>query len=152
MPVHSGHIRLSTQGDGDVCPLTDRVLEIVRDAGVERGVATVFVPGATAAITTMEFEPGGVHDLNATLDRLIPAEGDREPGGSAPHIGPGGPRSHELEIGPSAHAVALGAIFGPSESIPVDAGRLLLGTWQEIVLVDFDDRPRERTVLVTVVS
>ena len=138
MATHSGYIRVTTQGDGDVCPLSDRVLEIVRDAGAERGVATVFVPGATAAITTMEFEPGGVHDLKAALDRLIPPEGPYE--------------HNRLNYDSNSHAHIRAAIVGPSESIPIDAGRLLLGTWQEIVLLDFDDRPRERTVLVSVLS
>jgi secondary thiamine-phosphate synthase enzyme len=138
LATHSGYIRVTTQGDGDVCPLSDRVLEVVRDAGAERGVATVFVPGATAAITTMEYEPGGVHDLKAALDRLVP---------------PDGPYEHNrLNYDSNSHAHIRAAIVGPSESIPIDAGRLLLGTWQEIVLLDFDDRPRERTVLVSVLS
>jgi secondary thiamine-phosphate synthase enzyme len=138
LPTHNGHIRLTTQGDCDVCPLSDRILEIVRDAGVERGVVTVFVPGATAAITAMEFEPGGVQDLKQMLDRLIPAEGDYA--------------HNRLNYDSNSHAHMRAAIVGPSESIPVDAGRLLLGTWQEVVLIDFDDRPRERTVLVSVQS
>ena len=138
MATHSSHIRLSTQGDGEPHPLSDRILEIVRDAGVERGVATIFVPGATAAITTMEYEPGGVRDLRDTLDRLVPREGEYE--------------HNRLNYDTNSHAHILAAIVGPSESIPVDAGRLLLGTWQEVVLIDFDDRPRERTVLVTVLS
>jgi len=138
LATHSGHIRLTTHGDGDVCPLSDRILEIVRDAGVERGVATVFVPGATAAITAMEYEPGGVLDLGATLDRLIPREGDYA--------------HNRLNYDSNSHAHIRAAIVGPSESIPIDAGRLLLGTWQEVVLLDFDDRPRERTVLVSVLS
>jgi thiamine phosphate synthase YjbQ (UPF0047 family) len=126
-------------------------MEIVRDAGVDRGVVTVFVPGATAAITAMEYEPGGVQDLKQMLDRLIPREGDYAPGGSAPYVGPSGPPTPGLEVN-LGRAQVLGSIVGPSESIPLDAGRLLLGTWQEIVLIDFDDRPRERTVLVTVQS
>jgi secondary thiamine-phosphate synthase enzyme len=138
LPTHNGHIRLTTQGDGDVCPLSDRISEIVRDAGVERGVVTVFVPGATAAVTAMEFEPGGVQDLTQLLDRLVPREGDYA--------------HNRLNYDSNSHAHMRAAIVGPSESIPVDAGRLLLGTWQEIVLIDFDDRPRERTVLVSVQS
>jgi secondary thiamine-phosphate synthase enzyme len=138
LPTHNGHIRLTTQGDGDVCPLSDRILEIVRDAGVERGVVTVFVPGATAAVTAMEFEPGGVQDLTHLLDRLIPREGDYA--------------HNRLNYDSNSHSHMRAAIVGPSESIPVDAGRLLLGTWQEVVLIDFDDRPRERTVLVSVQS
>jgi thiamine phosphate synthase YjbQ (UPF0047 family) len=151
LPTHSGYIPLTTQGDGDVCPLSDRIVEIAHDAGVERGVVTVFVPGATAAITAMEFEPGGVHDLKAALDRLIPREGDYEPGGSAPYAGPSGPPTPELRV-PIARPQLLGALFGPSVSVPLEAGRLMLGTLQEIVLIDFDDRPRERTVLVSVQS
>ena len=151
MASHTGQIQLSTAGGGDVCPLSDRITEIVRDAGVERGVVTVFVPGATAAITAMEYEPGGVQDLTTTLDRLIPRDGDYAPGGSAPYVGPSGPPTPDI-LDSKTHAHIRAAVVGPSESIPLDAGRLLLGTWQEIVLIDFDDRPRERTVLVSVVS
>jgi secondary thiamine-phosphate synthase enzyme len=121
-----------------VCPLSDRILEIVRDAGVERGVASIFVPGATAAITAMEFEPGGVHDLKATLDRLVPPDAAYE--------------HNRLNYDSNSHAHIRAAIVGPSEQIPIDAGRLMLGTWQEVVLIDFDDRARDRTVLVTVLS
>ncbi len=113
-------------------------MDIVRDAGVERGVVTVFVPGATAAISAMEYEPGGIKDLKATLDRLIPVQGDYE--------------HNRLNYDSNSHAHIRAAIVGPSESIPLDAGRLLLGTWQEIVLIDFDDRPRDRTILVSVTS
>jgi secondary thiamine-phosphate synthase enzyme len=138
LATHSGYIRVATQGDGDAVPLSDRILEIVRDAGVERGIATVFVPGATAGITAMEFEPGGVNDLKDALERLIPAAGDYE--------------HNRLNYDTNSHAHIRAAIVGPSESFPIDAGRLMLGTWQEIVLLDFDDRPRERTVLVSVLS
>jgi secondary thiamine-phosphate synthase enzyme len=138
LATHSGFIRVTTAGDGDVSPLSERVLEIVREAGAERGVVTVFVPGATAAVTTMEYEPGGVTDLNSTLDRLIPADAPYE--------------HNRLNYDSNSHAHIRAAIVGPSESIPLDAGRLMLGTWQEIVLLDFDDRPRERTVLVSVLS
>jgi secondary thiamine-phosphate synthase enzyme len=97
----------------------------------------VFVPGATAAITTMEHEPGNVADLRALLDRLVPPDAGYE--------------HNRLNHDSNAHAHIRAALLGPSEAIPVEAGRLLLGTWQQIVLVDFDDRPRERTVLVNVV-
>jgi secondary thiamine-phosphate synthase enzyme len=98
----------------------------------------VFVPGSTAAVTTMEFEPGGVHDLRAAFDRLIPREGDY--------------RHNELNADTNSHAHIRAAIVGPSEAVPVRGGRLELGTWQQIVLVDFDDRPRERTVVVHVLE
>ncbi|MCA1617203.1 MAG: secondary thiamine-phosphate synthase enzyme YjbQ, partial [Acidobacteria bacterium] len=93
--------------------------------------------GSTAAVTTMEHEPGGVRDLTEVLERLIPA------GGAYAH--------NRLNHDTNAHAHMRAAIVGPSETIPVVQGRLALGTWQQVVLVDFDDRPRERTVQVQVV-
>ena len=136
MPAHSAQLRFSTAGDGDIVDLTPGVRDVVEAAGINSGIAAVFVPGATAAVTTMEFEPGGVHDLQAALERLIPAQGDYE--------------HNRLNHDSNSHAHIRAAIVGPSETVPVEAGRLLLGTWQQIVLLDFDDRPRERTVLVNV--
>ena len=134
----SQHLRYTTDGNGDVVDLTAGVARVVADAGsVTTGIATVFVPGATAAVTTMENEPGNVFDLRALLDRLVPPEDEYH--------------HNRLNHDTNAHAHIRAALIGPSESIPIEAGRLLLGTWQQIVLVDFDDRPRERTVLVNVV-
>ena len=138
MAVHTGHLRFSTDGHGDVIDLTEGVASVVRSAGVEEGVASVFVPGATAAITTMEHEPGGIHDLRATLDRLIPTQGDYE--------------HNRLNHDTNSHAHIRAAIVGPSETIPIRDGRLQTGTWQQVVLVDFDDRRRQRTVVVQVLS
>ena len=138
MPVHSGELRFSTEGDGDVVDLTEGVQSVISASGVEDGVATVFVPGSTAAVTLMEYEQGGVSDLRATLDRLVPREGDYE--------------HNRLAGDTNSHAHIRAAIVGASESIPVEGGRLRTGTWQQVVLVDFDDRPRERTVLVKVVG
>jgi secondary thiamine-phosphate synthase enzyme len=86
----------------------------------------------------MEYEPGGVRDLQALLDRLIPAGGEYEHN----------VRNHDT----NAHAHLRAAVIGPSETIPVVDGRLALGTWQQLVLIDFDDRPRRRTVTVQVLS
>jgi secondary thiamine-phosphate synthase enzyme len=136
--VHTGRLSFSTQGDGDVIDLTDGVVSVVRQAGVEDGVVSVFVPGSTAAVTTMEYERGGVQDLRETLDRLVPPDRDYE--------------HNRLNADTNSHAHIRAAIVGPSETIPLAGGRLATGTWQQIVLVDFDDRPRERTVVVQVVS
>jgi secondary thiamine-phosphate synthase enzyme len=136
--VHTGHLRFSTEGDGDVVDLTEGVMEVVRSAGAENGVVSVFVPGSTAAVTTMEYERGGVHDLRATLDRLVPPEAEYE--------------HNRLNADTNSHAHIRAAIVGPSETVPLRDGRLGTGTWQQVVLVDFDDRPRERTVVVQVVS
>jgi secondary thiamine-phosphate synthase enzyme len=136
MPVHSGRLEFSTQGDGDVIDLTEGVESIVRSSGADSGIVTVFVPGSTAAVTTMEFEPGGVHDMREALERLVPREGDYE--------------HNRLNHDTNSHAHIRAAIVGPSESVPIEGGRLATGTWQQLVLVDFDDRPRHRTVSVTV--
>ena len=138
MAVHTGQLRFSTEGDGDVVDLTEGVMEVVRSAGAENGVVSVFVPGSTAAVTTMEYERGGIQDLRATLDRLVP------PGDEYEH--------NRLNADTNSHAHIRAAIVGPSETVPLRGGRLGTGTWQQVVLVDFDDRPRERTVLVNVVS
>ncbi len=138
MAIHSGMLRMSTPGHGAVVDLTEGVASVVGRAGVDVAVATVFAIGATVAVTTMEYEPGGVEDLQTLLDRLIPVAG------SYAH--------NELNGDTNAYAHLRAAVIGPSESIPVAAGRLLLGTWQHVVLLDFDDRPRERVVSVHVAS
>jgi secondary thiamine-phosphate synthase enzyme len=130
--------RLSTRGDADVVDLTGHVRRAVVEAGAEDGLLVAFVRGSTAAITTMELEPGGVADLRAMLDRLIPVEGDYE--------------HNRLNHDTNSHAHQRASVIGPSETIPVIGGRLALGTWQQLVLIDFDDRPRERTIVVQVVS
>jgi secondary thiamine-phosphate synthase enzyme len=114
------------------------VQSVVQQSGVEGGLVSVFVPGSTAAITTMEYEPGGVHDLREALERLIPREGDYE--------------HNRLNSDTNSHAHIRAAIVGGSETLALRDGRLALGTWQQIVLVDFDDRPRERTVIVQVID
>jgi secondary thiamine-phosphate synthase enzyme len=138
MAVHSGLLRLSTAGGGEIVDLTAGVASVVRMAEIELGVATVFVRGSTAAVTTMEYEPGAVADLVATLDRLIPAAGAYEHNR----------RNHDT----NAHAHARAAIVGPSVTVPVVGGELALGTWQQIVVIDFDVRPRERSVFVHVLA
>lgn len=138
MVMASGELTVSTRGDGDVVDITTRAQAAVGETGVAEGVASVFVRGSTAAITTMEYEPGGVHDLQSLLDRLIPAEGDYE--------------HNRLNHDTNSHAHQRASIIGPSETVPIRRGRLGLGTWQQLVLVDFDDRPRERTVVVSVLG
>src|SRR6187551_3371804 len=117
MAPHTDELRLSTRG-------------------VTEGQALVFVRGSTAAIATMEFEPGGVHDLREMLERLIPTRGDYE--------------HNRLNHDTNSHAHQRATVVGPSEAVPIVGGALATGTWQQIVLIDFDDRPRERTVVVQV--
>jgi secondary thiamine-phosphate synthase enzyme len=138
MAVHTGELRLSTKGDSDIIDITDGVRRIVSTASVDEAQATAFVRGSTAAITTMEFEPGGVHDLSAALERLMPTHGEYE--------------HNRLNRDTNSHAHQRASLIGPAETVPVTGGRLALGTWQQLVLVDFDDRARDRTVVVQVVS
>jgi secondary thiamine-phosphate synthase enzyme len=138
MAVRSAELRFSTRGDTDVIDITAEVQRVVGEAGTGEGQATVFVRGSTAAISTMEFEPGGVHDLREMLERLIPTQGDYE--------------HNRLNHDSNSHAHQRATVVGSSESIPVLDGRLALGTWQQLVLIDFDDRPRERTVVVQITS
>jgi secondary thiamine-phosphate synthase enzyme len=138
MAVHGGLLRMETPGNGHIVDLTDGVTRIVGTSGVDRGLVTVFATGSTVAVTTMEYEPGGVHDLQALLDDMIPAAGDYEHN----------VRNHDT----NAHAHLRAAVIGPSETIPLVDGRLALGTWQQVVLLDFDDRARQRTVTVQVLS
>jgi secondary thiamine-phosphate synthase enzyme len=138
MTVHGGLLRMDTPGNGHIVDITAGVASVIRTTGVDRGVVTVFATGSTVAVTTMEFEPGCVHDLQALLDRLIPSQGDYE--------------HNRLNHDTNSHAHLRAAIIGPSESVPLVDGNLVLGTWQQIVLIDFDDRPRKRTVTVQVIS
>lgn len=137
MTVSGGLLRLQTPGHGEIVDITEGVTRIVAACGGERGLVAVFAVGSTVAVTTMEYEPGAVSDLQALLDRLMPAAGEYE--------------HNRLNHDSNSHAHQRASLIGPSETIPVVDGRLMLGVWQQIVLIDFDDRPRERTVSVQVV-
>jgi secondary thiamine-phosphate synthase enzyme len=136
--VRTTEVRLSTGGEGDVIDVTAQAQAAVDASGVAEGQALAFVRGSTAAVTTMEFEPGGIQDLKAMLERLIPAAGDYE--------------HNRLNHDTNSHAHQRASVIGPSQAVPVLGGRLALGTWQQLVLIDFDDRPRERTVVIQVVG
>jgi secondary thiamine-phosphate synthase enzyme len=136
--VHGGVLRMETPGNGHIVDITPGIVSVVNTAAVDRGLVTAFATGSTVAVTTMEYEPGGVHDLQKLLDRLIPSAGDYE--------------HNRLNHDTNSHAHLRAAVIGPSETIPIIGGQLQLGTWQQVVLIDFDDRPRRRTVTVQVLS
>lgn len=129
---------VSTSGQGDAHDLTEAVARAVSDSGFANGIATVFVVGSTAGITTIEFEPGAVHDFGAMFEELAPREASYR---------------HHLRWGDdngSSHVRA--ALLGPSVTVPFRDGTLLLGTWQQIALFEFDTRPRRREIIVQIVG
>jgi secondary thiamine-phosphate synthase enzyme len=138
VPIVTDQLDLSTAGDADIVDISDHAASFVSGAGVEVSTLTAFVRGSTAAITTMEYEPGGVHDLKQRLDRLVPPEGEYE--------------HNRINHDTNSHAHQRASLIGPSETVPVIGGRLALGTWQQLVLIDLDDRPRRRTVILQLAS
>jgi secondary thiamine-phosphate synthase enzyme len=142
MAVHTALLRVQTEGEGQIVDLTDGLASALRSADVSDGVVTVFVTGSTAAVTTMEYEPGGVRDLQEAIERLVPRR--RPEGGDYAH----NTRNHD----DNAHAHLRASLLGPSVSVPLVRGSLVLGTWQQVVLIDFDDRPRDRSVHVQITA
>jgi secondary thiamine-phosphate synthase enzyme len=129
---------IATRGQGDAHDLTDAVAAAVADSKMAAGLATVFVVGSTAAITTIEFEPGAVADLNRVFEQLAPRQAEYR---------------HHLRWGDdngSSHVRA--ALLGPSLTVPFASGALTLGTWQQIMLLEFDTRPRKREIVVQIVG
>jgi secondary thiamine-phosphate synthase enzyme len=129
---------VATKGQGDAHDLTDVVSAAVADSACRAGIVTVFVVGSTALVTTIEFEPGAVADLNGVLERLAPRGGDYR---------------HHLRWGDdngSSHVRA--ALVGPSLAVPFADGKPLLGTWQHIMLLECDTRPRRREIVLQIVG
>ena len=136
--VFQGNIRVQTSGHRDMHDLTALVAEQVARSGIATGAAHIFCVGSTAALGTIEFEPGLQRDLPEMLDRLIPPS--REYGHEqAWHDGNG-------------HSHLQATLQGPSLTVPVSDGKLVLGTWQQIILLECDIRPRQRTLIVTVMG
>jgi secondary thiamine-phosphate synthase enzyme len=136
--VATSRFRVNTSGQGDAHDITDSVRRAIAEGGVRSGIATVFVVGSTASITTIEFEPGAVADLNRLFDRLAPRGADYQ---------------HHLRWGDdngSSHVRA--ALLGPSVTVPFTDLALELGTWQQIMLLEFDTRAREREVVVQIIG
>jgi secondary thiamine-phosphate synthase enzyme len=136
--VHSFTGTIETRGEGQVVDLTSHVLDFVARSGIRDGTASLFVPGSTAGLTTIEYEPGVVADLQSCFDRLVPRELDYAHE-RAWHDGNG-------------HSHVRAALLGPSLVLPVSQGRPVLGTWQQVVLVDFDNKPRRRSWSITVMG
>lgn len=138
MPVETKTLHISTQGFCDVVDITAKVESVLEAASLAEGTMTVFVPGSTAGLTTLEYESGCVRDLKQLFERIAPVEAHYE---------------HNARWGDgNGFAHVRAALLGPSLNIPFSGKRLLTGTWQQIILVDFDNRPRRREVIVQLVG
>lgn len=138
MAVITKDLRLQTRGDTDVIDVTDDVARCVSESGITSGTATVFIPGSTAGVTTIEYESGAVRDFREAVDRIAPK-------GIHYH--------HDARWGDgNGYSHVRAALQGASLTVPFTSSKLLLGTWQQIIVVDFDNRPRSREVIVQIVG
>lgn len=136
--IHTKKLSEKTSGFCDIIDITAKVREQIEQEKIERGLVTLFISGSTAALTTVEYEPGLVRDLKEFVERLIPS--DRR-------------YHHDDRWGDDNGFSHLRAsLFGPSLAIPIEKSRPLLGTWQQIVLLDFDNRPRTREIIVQLIG
>lgn len=137
--THTGRLQIATRGQTHVLDITSEVADVLGASGVRQGVLVVFAVGSTCGVTTTEAEPGLLlHDLKAFFERIAPRDAAY--------------RHEETWHDDNGHAHVRAAAVGPSLAVPVVDGRLPLGTWQQIVLIDFDTRPRRREVIVQVVG
>ena len=136
--VMTREIRLDTQGDCDIQDITRQVAGAVRETGLSNGIVTVFTPSATSGLTTIEYESGALADLERLLDEIISPDRDYR---------------HNLRWGDgNGHSHVRAALIGPSITIPFVDSRLTLGTWQQVIFLDFDNRPRSRRLVVQVMG
>ncbi len=138
MTVETKYIAIQTSGNGDVLDITSEVQSKISDCNLESGIVTIFIPSATSGLTTLEFEPGCVEDLNRVFNEILPPNRDY---------------AHNQRWGDgNGHSHARAALLKPSLTIPFVENKLTLGTWQQIVLVDFDNRHRQRKLVVQILG
>ncbi len=138
MTVESSTIRLQTKGNGDILDITDQVRRIVQGTGLVGGTVTIFCQSATSALTTIEYESGCLKDLRRLFDEIVDPARDY---------------AHNARWGDgNGHSHVRAALLGPSLTVPFVNGRLTLGTWQQIVFIDFDNRQRQRELVVQIIG
>jgi secondary thiamine-phosphate synthase enzyme len=138
MTIVNDSLSIETRGDSDMIDLTDRLTLLLQKHRLKNGHMIVFVPGSTAGITTIEYEPGLKKDFSLLMERLIPR--------NARYF------HEETWNDGNGHSHVRASLLGPSITIPFGAGKLLLGTWQQVVLVDYDNRPRSRDLVIQFVG
>ena len=136
--VSTQEIKLQTDGPGDIIDITGKLAEAVRKSGMKVGTITAFVPGSTAGLTTIEYEPGLLKDLPELMEKMVPSSRSYAHDNTW-HDGNG--FSH-----------LRSALIGPDITVPFSGGKLLLGTWQQVVFLEFDNRARSRTVILQIVG
>ncbi|MDD2666031.1 MAG: secondary thiamine-phosphate synthase enzyme YjbQ [Methanocellales archaeon] len=138
MTVLTREISFQTKGNVDIIDLTDKVAESLRESQLNDGILTAFVPGSTGAITTVEYEPGVLEDMKNALERMMPQ---------------GIEYKHNLRWGDgNGHSHVRASMMGPSLTVPFSNKKLLIGTWQQIVFIDLDVRPRSRRIIVQIMG
>jgi secondary thiamine-phosphate synthase enzyme len=138
MQVRLNHIFLTTRGDTDIVDITQKVQECIQISTLMNGLVTIFCPSSTSGITTIEYEPGVLQDLRKIFNELVPKDFNYQHD-EAWHDGNG-------------HSHVRAALLKASITIPLVDGRLTLGTWQQIVFIDFDTRPRKREIIVQILG
>lgn len=131
-------ISLTTQGNSEIIDITGQVRDILEEKGISNGILTVFIPGSTGAITTIEYESGALEDMRNLLETIAPQNKNYK---------------HNLRWGDgNGHSHLRSALLGPSLVVPIVDGSLTLGTWQQIVFIDCDNRPRQRSIEIQIVG
>jgi len=136
--IYTEQIQLKTKGFGDTIDITARTISITGNSKIENGLVTIFCPGSTCTITTIEYESGVIRDLQRVLEKIAPSNADYE---------------HNMRWGDgNGFSHVRAALMKPGLSVPMVDGNLMLGTWQQIVFMDFDNRERNRAVIVQVMG
>jgi secondary thiamine-phosphate synthase enzyme len=138
MTVKTSSISLGTQGNADIRDLTDQVARCILQSGLKDGIVTIFCPSSTSGLTTIEYEGGALGDLQRLFDEIIPQHREYA--------------HNERWHDGNGHSHVRAALLGPSLTIPFVDGQLTLGTWQQIIYVDFDNRPRQRKLVVQLIG
>lgn len=138
MSVKLNHIFLATRGDTDIIDITQQITECINSSQLMNGIVTVFCPSSTSAVTTIEYEPGVVQDLKRIINKVVPKD-DSYLHDEAWHDGNG-------------YSHIRAALLKASITIPLVDGKMTLGTWQQVVYIDFDNRPRKREIIVQIVG
>jgi secondary thiamine-phosphate synthase enzyme len=136
--IETHKIRVSSQGRTDIIDITGKVAEIIHKSKIKSGIASVFVSGSTASISTLEFEPNLIKDIKRALEKIAPEREKYE--------------HHETWGDDNGSAHVRACLMKPGITVPFENKKLLLGTWQQIALLDFDTKPREREIVVQIIG